>query len=1112
MTVPVLAAPAFDPGCERIEMVLPEGMTVGEIISTALPGATDADKARCRVALVTDHGSVIVQREYWRQVRPRPGVRVVIRLIPGKNALKSILSIVVAVAAVALGAMFGPALGAFLGFSGSTAAAVGTGIIGLGVNLLGNLLINALIPPARPDDERRNSYSISGWNNRLEPDGAVPVVLGEIRHAPPFAARSWSEIIGDWQYVHALFNFGEGPLELSDFRIGDTSISEYDEVDIEVREGRDTDPPVSLYPRQILEENIGVELTRPLVRDDLGEVVDSEPAVETPVVRTTGADAAGATLVLAFPAGLIRFNDEGKKRQRNVRVRVEQRLVQAEEWQAVITLDITAKKTEAFYRQHTWSFPSRGRWQVRLTMMTDESDDSKVQQRTVWAALQTLRPEYPLNYARPLALVALRVKATHQLSGTLDNFTALCKRVCPDWDHGSGQWVMRATSNPASLYRYVLECPANQRMTTEEGIDLDQLADWHDFCREKGLHYNRVLDQAGFTLREVLTEIAAAGRASPRHDGSRWGVVIDRPASLIVDHVNPRNSWNFSTSRAYVDKPHAWIVRFQDQGNDYKEAQRIIRRPGYTGDITVTETLDLPGLTDPAIIYREGLRRFYEAEYRPDVYEATQDGSVRVVTRGDAVMLSHDVLSQTHWAGRVRTVSGNLVELDEAVTMVAGKTYAISFRVFASASDTVGTSAVRTVASLPGETSVIVLSGSGALPTAGDLAHFGRMGTESYQLLVSNIEMTEDQCTIIRAVDAAPIIDTLTDAAVIPAWSSRVGAEIDENLLQPPAPRFTSITSGVSGAGQAGLVTFLIEPGSGTISTASFVISHRSGTSGAWTDMAIPVANGGGEITGYTNGATVQIRAHALSLTGVAGPATDIVTMVIGSGDAPIPAALDPEQVSTTPLLGGALIQLATGADANTSQVQLYRSMSSVLNRETDRVGAPHPVSPLQSFSFALGDTMRDNLVMAGSMDNPSAWLAGTGWSIADSRATHAPTVESALGQAFPAEAGKWYRLGYSVSDCMAGSVTPRLTGGSDRAGTPVSANGFHRDRIQAVTGNNHIGFNASASFSGSIDDVVAYLETPACLAQGTHYIWVEPQNMDGVPGPVTGPLSIDIT
>lgn len=47
----------------------------------------------------------------------------------------------------------------------------------------------------------------------------------------------------------------------------------------------------------------------------------------------------------------------------------------------------------------------------------------------------------------------------------------------------------------------------------------------------------------------------------------------------------------------------------------------------------------LPGITDPETIYREGLRRFDEAEYRSDVFEATQDGDRPGGPRGAYHML-----------------------------------------------------------------------------------------------------------------------------------------------------------------------------------------------------------------------------------------------------------------------------------------------------------------------------------------------------------------------------------------------------------------------------------------------------------------------------------------
>lgn len=1107
--IPVLAAPQFDPGAGRLSMELPEGLTLAEIVAAALPAASAADLHRVRVALVSPRGASIIDPAHWRSLRPKPGIRVVIRVISGKNALRAVLSIVVSIAAITLGGWFaGPLLGLT---QGTTAYAIAAAGFSAGVTLVGQLLINALIPPVKPDNERRNSYTISGWRNRLDPDGAVPVVLGSIRYAPPFAAMSWTEIIGDLQYVRALFLFGEGQLDLTDFRIGETSLSEFDEVEIELRPGLPPDAPVSLYPTQIVEETIGVELTRPLPRDDLGEVISGEPAIETPIVRTTGADASGASVILAFPGGLVKFNDEGRKRSHSVSVRIEQRLVTAEEWQPVTTLNISARKAESFYRQHTWSFPSRGRWQVRLIMLTDETDRSSVQQRTAWAALQTLRPEYPLAYPYPLALVALRVKATHQLNGALDNFSAIATRICPDWDHETQTWVTRATSNPASLYRYILQAPANPKRAADSGIDLALLQDWHDFCRLKSLTYNRVLDQAGMTFRDALTEVAAAGRATPRHDGTKWGVVIDRPQELIVDHVSPRNSWGFSLTRSYVEKPHAFVVEFQDETNDFKPAKRVVRRPGYEGLISLTEALPMPGVTTPEIVYREALRRFYEAQYRPDQISITQDGILRVATRGDEVALSSDILGRVERGARVRDVLDSLIEIDELVRMEEGQSYGIRFRVFEDGEDTIGMSVVRTIATIAGEIDVLTLTGTGPMPATGDLIQFGPAAQVSRQVKITGIEMTEDQCAILRSVAAAPEIDSLTDAAEIPPWSSRVGTEIDPSLLAPATPRFTSISSGVSGTDESGVVSYLIEPGSGTIGAASFRIYHRPGTSGDWTEVTIPAANGGGEIAAYDNGDTIQLAARGISFAAVEGPMTAPVTLVVGAGDAPIPAALDPEAISVTTLLGGALIQVATGEDADTTRLQVYRSTSAVLDRETDAMGEPYATAPLQSYSFALGDTTRATLIAGSTMDNPATWTLDAGWTVDAGLAAHTPGTADAIGQALGATAGKWYRIGYTLSGRTAGSITPRLIGGSDRPGTAVTANGDHADRIQAVSGNDTFDLFATSDLDGSVDDVVAYLETAACLSQGTHYVWLEPQNADGVPGPVSGPFTITI-
>ncbi|TXH82815.1 MAG: phage tail protein [Rhizobium sp.] len=1103
--IPVLAAPFFDPAVGRVNLELQPGLSLAEIVAAALPRLTEYDLAHARVVLISDRGSIVIERRLWARVYPHAGVRVVIRIVPTNGVLKSILSVVVTIAAVALGQVWAPALAGTLGISAQGWA----GIISLGATVLGNLLINALIPPVSTDNDKNTSYQISGWRNKLDPDGVIPLILGKVRYAPPFAATSYTEIVGDLQYIRAIFCFGYGRLALSDFRIGDTAFTDYDEITQEVREGVPADAPITLYPTQIYEESVGAELARPEHRDDQGNEIDG-PGIETPIIRTTGFDASGASVIFGFPAGLGKVDDKGKQKNVTVTMRIRQRPAGTDAWSDVVTLDFTAKKFEGFYRQYTWNFDTRGRYDIEVTRMTDEFTNQSTQGRTTWVALQTLRPEYPLNFPYPLALVSLRVKATYQLNGALDNFNALASRVCLDWDSGSQTWIERETSNPASIYRYTLQSPANPKPVPDSEINLPLLQSWHEFCAAKGLKFDKAFDDDG-TLGDRLKEIAAAGRATPWHDGIRHGVVIDRPQELVVDHINPRVSWNFQSTRTYFEPPHGFRIQFLDATNDYKQAERLVPWPGYSGEILLTEQLELPGKTDPAEIWREARRKMYEAIYRPDVHTATVDGPIRVATRGDLVMGSFDVLDRSQIATRVKWAEGRLIELEDVVTMSSGHDYAIRFRVFADEDDTIGISVVRRVQTNAGEQTLLVFLEDGDAPAAGDVIHFGGALTESMPLIVTRVEAAQDMATNFTMIDASPIIDELTDAEVPPPWSGRVGDDIGNNTGLPPAPVFDSILTGYSGTEIEGGLQVNLKPGSGAVPSVKFRVQHRLNGATVWQTVDFPASNGGCFISGYSNGDPVQIRAAALNAAGNAGDFTIVVNVTIGSQDAIVPQALDSSMVSVGALLGGATVMFSTGVDAATTQVQIYRSTSSTINRGTDAVGAPIAVTPSRSFSVPVGDTTRSNLASNGGFDSDTSWTKGTGWTIASGVASHATGTAASLSQARATTVNTYYRLAFTLAAVTAGSLTPQLTGGTSQSGTARTANGNFSDRIKAVSGNNTLGFAASSTFVGSIDNVVLFEETATCLAAGVHYFWLEPQNSDGVAGPLAGPFAVSI-
>lgn len=1096
--VSVMAAPLFDPGMARVSLDVPPGLTIDEIVTRALPHARPAS-GLLRVILVNDRGASVAEEKYWSKLRPTAGTHVVIRAVPGKNALRSVLLAVVSVAALA----FAPAVAGFLGVTSK----IGIALVGAGLSIVGQLLVNALIPVQTPDVlEKKNVYRIEGWRNELRPGSPIPFAVGKHRYAPPFAAQTYTEVVGDDQYVRALFCFGYGPLRISDLRIGDTSIKDFEDIDVEIREGREGDGPLTLYPEQVLQENDGAELVRPLPRGVDGEVVPG-PSIETPVIRFTSTNAARASVILGFPGGLFSIDDKGRLNGYSVTVRIRARLNGVGVWTDVVTLNVNASKQESFLRQHTWTLPNRGRWQIEVTRLSEDNLSTQVSDKVVLSAVQSIRPEYPINLDKPVAFAAIRVRATYQLSGPLNAYSALIEREAQV--RVDDEWVLGYGRTPATAYLAALTGPQNPYPASEAEIDMDQIADWHDWCVSKGLKYDRVHDTQE-ALGEMLNAICAAGRATPRHDGTKWGVVIDRPETLVIDHINPRNSDQFEWSRSYFDAPDGMRITFLDETNDYAQAERIVPWPGHEGPVNLTEAIELPGKTDPDEIWIEARRRMYELQYRADNFSAMQSGRARVVTRGDLVMGSFDVLSRTLVAARVTSVSGNLIEIDEEI--IAGESFGVRFRTFADLEDVIGASSVRAIAAASEPSRALLLTGTGPLPSVGEAIHIGPISTESLALRVRGIEAAEDFQARILMVAAAPEIDILTDAEEPPTWDGRVGAEVDLATAVPSVPVFVSIASGVAGTGDPDGLEVILRPGTGsTAGVTEFELDHRLQGASIWTTVIIPAASAGASLDVYSAADQVELRARALA-SFTPGDYTDIASITVGGNDPAIPPALGNDAVMVMGLLGYAAITISVPATDAPSQIQIYRvPAGNSLDRETHAIGAPLLVAAGSTVSYTDGDGTRFNLISNGTFANSSDWTEGDGWAIAGGRAEHTPGDAGILSQPLTLDTGTTYRVAFTASNYVAGSVKPCLIGATTVSGLAITTDGLILDRLTAVTGNTDFAFDATSAFDGAVDELVVFRETETCVDAGEWDYYFEPQNSENIAGPTSGPFVVVI-
>jgi hypothetical protein len=1096
---PVLIMPFFEPELARQELSVVTGLRLDTIVYLAMPGALEPTLERTRVALVTDKGIVMVSRKNWHLVTPQSGVRVVIRVVPGKQALKTILQIVVTVLAYAIGSFIG-------GFIGSLVTA--------GLAIAGNLLINLLIPPviAKKDEKGKPTFQISGFKNRFEPDGAVPMILGRMRTAPAFAATSWTEIVGDYQYIRSLFVFGQGHYSITDLKIGDTPLTKYSNIDYELRTGLAGDDLIKLYPNQVLEEAFNVEIAKLLPRDEFGDVT-SGAAIDNPVSRFTASDCSRFGVVFFFPQGLGQYDDKGRILSRSMTVSIRYRRDGIGAWTVVPDTVFSAAKTEAFYRQLFYDLPVRGRYELELNTSTVESTSTQVIGRLMLAAVQSIRPEYPINYGKTLALLSVRVKATFQLNGALDNVNAIVQTFAYDYEVTTDTWVYRVTNNPAALYRHVLQ--TGSYPVDDTSIELNALARWHVFCAENALSYNFVHEDTA-SLQDVMMAVCAAGRATPRHDGIKWSIVVDGLNDL-VDHINARNSRDFSWSRPYQLPPHAWRINFLDETNNFEPAERLVVRPGYTGPITVTEKLELPGKTHPDEIFIEGYRRFKELEYRPDTYTVVQDGHARVAVRGDRVKASFDVLDDMQMTGRVKAVNlaklgtSHEIVIDNPFTAEPGVLYGVRFLSHAADVDgyvTSTQSVVTPVLTLPALSDVIVIPSYSAVPRVGEILHIGPMNSTEYDLVVHQVEPGENQSSVITLLDYAPKIDRDVAAVQIPVWSPRVGTDIGGSTLLPDAPVYVSIRSGLTATGAAnGLEVHLRANPASPVLLRSFIIGHRLTSGGAWQEVTIPVAAAGTKITSYTAGDSVTLRCRAVSVDGNEGPSNSTQVIVIGARDATAPSAL--LDVSVAGGLG--FVFITAGTQANTDEIRIYSKTSTggILNQAVD-LKDTYAAPRATTYQMTIGDATRLNLLQNASFDIDANWTKGAGWAIASGVATHAPGTASNLSQNEPLVAGKTYRTAFTTSGGTAGEIQINFSGGTVVSGAVRTGNGRWLEKLTAVTGNSGFYFSSSTIFDGSLDDAVLFEETPLCLDQGIHSVWIQPFN-DGIAGPLAGPFVVTV-
>lgn len=770
-------------------LTLPAGPTLAEMLEIVQP---DPVLRLHAVVFIGDH---LIDARYYHAVRPKPGHRVTIRIVArggdggGKNTIKIIGILAITIVATIFGQYYvGPLVASSYG---AAAGAVAGAVTTAAITVAGAYALNALVPTrpaslaAATSSRDSPTYFIEGARNDLRPFRPIPVVLGRHKQVPPYGAKAFTEAMGTKQYVRCLFVWGIGPLQIDDIKIGETPIADFDEVEIETRQGYASDDPFTIFSNDVDQEDVSIQLTQ-----SAGWIT-----------RTTGTDADEIGLDISFPNGHFWIAGDGKRYLNTTEIQIQYRKVGASMWTDIPgdasisfprawlqppTISFQEDYTAAFRHGLRWAVSERAQYEIRVRRLSEDVDpaadnESQIYDQTWWTAIRRFKNEDPIQADVPVAATALRILATDQLNNVVDELNATCTAIAPDWT-GSA-WTTQATRNPGSLFRLALQGNGMADPLPDSRLDLAGIQAFAEHCTANGFTFDMVRDFQS-SVWDLLADICAAGRGSPTQRDGKWSIVADAAQTVPVQHFTPRNAWGFEGFKAFADQPHGLRIRFLNENEGWRNDERRVFDDGYSDDgaeagtvaATRYEGIELPGVTDPDLIWKLGRFHIAQARLRPERWTLYADIEHIVAQRGDLVRVTHDVLVVGLAAGRIvdtiEDTDGDLagIVVDETLTMQESVDYGVSIR---TASDVKVTAQLVTDA---GDQTTVTF----ATPLAaskgvgvGDLFGFGELGAETVDALVLGVQPQQDFKAALQLVPyQGDVYDA--DSGAIPAFETGI--------------------------------------------------------------------------------------------------------------------------------------------------------------------------------------------------------------------------------------------------------------------------------------------------------------------------------------------------
>ena len=596
--------------------------------------------------------------------------------VRGDNPLKTAFQLIVQVTAIVVGFYFGP-----------WAAAA--------VQVVGALATAALFRNKQDRLSDPNSSSaLNEQSNTIRRRAPMPLVLGRQRVAFDVAALSYTQNIGNDSWLNVIFGVHYGPCTVEQIKIGETLLADYPASDVQIEYSLNPGPKnFNLYPGNVFQENFNNKLDFVGIPGGVWETITPLP----------GARAASVDITL--PGGLSYSTDKGKIRNEEVAGQIQIAEVGTENWQAAPfpgnttarnkdnqllppgSFYINMRTANAIRQTYTFDLDPSKNWKVRVRAYDQDNDSADDPGHTWDTYLTALRSHFD---GKPiidenLSCIAIRIKASGDLSNTLPTISGIVTPIVPVYKNGN--WDTREpSSNQAALLRWCLtDLPAAKPMAVSEingsceaVYNLIQARDWG--C---ALYITDDISQ-----EDLMRLCGLAGRFATYWSGEDLCFVGDWEKPIARQVFSAANIKGYKYRREFQDEIHAVLVEFKNLDQDSRADEVWVYADGYNANnSTLFETYSLQFACSQNRAYREGRVYLARRELKTETHEWTAGFDSVTSTFGDRVRVSHYAALYGEDTGRVinRILSADQqyvlgVRLDFAVQMEVGQSYSLDVR------------------------------------------------------------------------------------------------------------------------------------------------------------------------------------------------------------------------------------------------------------------------------------------------------------------------------------------------------------------------------------------------------------------------------------------------